>query len=170
MEFCQLDRIYHLIKNNNLEYAIQNYSERAVNTVLRLRFNNTAKLKNKVYSRKRIRPTQAKFSESVRKRCNHKCVITGETEIVQACHILEYKDTKLEKDENKFNGILLTNSLHEAFDKHHFIIDSKTCRVKIRKSLKIFDILKLKNGLYIPELNNPRSRNYLRLRNQLIKN
>ena len=170
MDFCQLDEIYHLIKNDNIEYTLQNYSKEAINSVLRLRFNKSMKIKKKIYSLKEVRQQQKKFSDSVKKRCHYKCVISGETKIIQACHILEYKNCIYGKEEDKFNGILLTNSLHEAFDKNFFIIDSKTCCVKIKKSLKIFDIFKLKDGRYIRELDNPQSRNYLARRNKLIKN
>lgn len=170
MEFCKLDDIYHLIRDGKIDIAKKKYNKSAISCILRLRFNNKVKLKEKKYINTEIRPIQKIFSDKVKKRYNNTCVISGDTNFIDACHLLEFKDSKLENDENEFNGILLTKTLHDAFDKNFFIIEHSTCCVKILKHDKIFNNLNLKNGIYISHLDNPKSKSYLRQRYRLIKN
>ena len=66
-------------------------------------------------------------------------------------------------------------TLHRIYDKNYFKIDENSCRVEIIKqniindNISICDIKRLvKNGKYIPELDNPKSKEYLKIRNKNI--
>lgn len=79
-----------------------------------------------------VRIDQKKFSKSVSKLYNDKCIITHahkikESSYVQACHILSEKDSCYNfLDNSSHNGILLRADLHALFDKKLLTIDANT--------------------------------------------
>ena len=104
--------------------------------------------------------------------------------LCEAAHILPYSDCKNKKDKfNVNNGILLSSTMHKAFDRNLFTIDEKTCKVRIleKNILKLQEPKKNKIKLeelgldkikdkYIKLLDNTESKEYLKKRNKnLIK-
>ena len=75
------------------------------------------------------------------------------------------------------NGILLSATLHKAYDRNYFWIDENSCQIKINYSALAKDeIDDLKavglNGFedfYVPELDNKYGKEYLRKRNESIR-
>ena len=172
MSFANLDKIYHLIKNNDFEKVKNNFCSEEIECVLRLRFKKEKKnIKDKIYSVVEVRPNQKTFRDKLIIKFNYSCAIRTniDYEICQACHLVPYSecDNTFQK-EDEFNGILLCNNLHVAFDKNFFTIDENTCTVKMLVPecyWKKYDIEGI-NGLYIPELDNIISKNYLFKRNK----
>ena len=75
------------------------------------------------------------------------------------------------------NGILLSATLHKAYDRNYFWIDEDTCRIKINyQNLEKDNIKDLKdiglNGFedfYIKEIDNKEGKEYLKKRNLDIR-
>ena len=172
MSFANLDKIYHLIKNNDFEKVKNNFFSEEIDCVLRLRFRKEQKhIKNKIYSVVEVRQNQKNFRDKLIENFGGVCALrkTIDYQICQACHLVPYSDCdNNSQQEDKFNGILLCNNLHVAFDKNFFTIDEITCTVKMlvpECDWKKYDIEGI-NGLYIPELDNEISKNYLFKRNK----
>jgi hypothetical protein len=102
--------------------------------------------------------------------------------LCDAAHILPHSecDNKLDAY-NVNNGILLSSTMHKAFDRNLFTIDENTCKVKILEEniLKIDNNIDIKINLeeygldkikdkYIFTLDNEESKKYLKKRNELI--
>lgn len=146
---------------NNNNY---NYNKKLGN----IRFKNS---KNK----KRSKRGQKRFRDKLIERY-YKCPIDNlDYTLCEACHIVPYSVSKENQKFDVFNGILLTPTLHRIYDKNYFKIDENSCRVQIieeniiNDNISICDIKRLvKNGKYIPELDNPKSKEYLKIRNQDI--
>ena len=128
---------------------------------------------------KRNRQGQRKYRNKLIDKFNI-CPLTGVNyKLCEAAHILPYSECNNKKDKFSINnGILLSATMHKAFDRNYFTIDEKTCKVKIlTDNLKNDNIesekeigLEYKEGIYITELDNPESKKYIKLRNNLIKN
>tara|TARA_B100000787_G_scaffold157429_1_gene134184 strand:- start:206 stop:514 length:309 start_codon:yes stop_codon:yes gene_type:complete len=96
--------------------------------------------------------------------------------ICEAAHILPYSDCIGEEKYDEHNGILLSPNLHKMFDKNYFTIDADTCKLKIlhdnissnNPDLKLLGLDHL-DTMYIKQLDNPISKDFLRRRNKLIK-
>ena len=125
--------------------------------------------------KKRSKRGQRRFREKLIERY-YKCPIDNlDYTLCEACHIIPYSESKENQKFDVFNGILLTPTLHRIYDKNYFKINEKTCRVEIiedniiNDNISICDIKRLvKNGKYIPELDNPKSKEYLKIRNENI--
>ena len=145
-------------------YNYNNYNKKLGNN----RFKNS---KNK----KRSKRGQKRFRDKLIERY-YKCPIDNlDYTLCEACHIVPYSESKENQKFDVFNGILLTPTLHRIYDKNYFKIDENSCRVKIieeniiKDNISICDIKRLvKNGKYIPELDNPKSKEYLKIRNKNI--
>jgi hypothetical protein len=132
--------------------------------------------KNKSKNRK----GQSKFREQLIKKFDSKCALLGiHSKLCDAAHIFPYADCKSTNDKyNVNNGILLSATLHKAYDRNYFRIDEKTCQIKINyENLEKDDIHDLKdiglNGFedfYIKEIDNKEGREYLKKRNLNIRN
>jgi len=130
--------------------------------------------KPKIY-KKRSKRGQRRFREKLIERY-YKCPIDNlDYTLCEACHIIPYSESDKNQKFDVFNGILLTPTLHKIYDKNYFKIDENSCRVKIleeniiNNNISIYDIKRLvKNGKYIPELDNPKSKEYLKIRNDNI--
>lgn len=130
--------------------------------------------KHKNY-KKRSKREQRRFREKLIERY-YKCPIDNlDYTLCEACHIIPYSESKENQKFDVFNGILLTPTLHRIYDKNYFKIDENSCRVEIieeniiNDNISICDIKRLvKNGKYIPELDNPKSKEYLKIRNENI--
>lgn len=102
-----------------------------------------------------------------------KCPITKtHYKLCEACHILPYHKAKKKDKFDTYNGILLSSTLHKAFDRNYFTIDEKTCKTKIlNENLEKDDISKkeiefiVKENIYIKELDNDESKYFLKKRN-----
>ena len=115
------------------------------------------------------KPQQYKFRKLVLNRFNAKCPISGHTDTVDACHILERKNSlELEDIGDGYNGILLSKTLHSAFDKNFFTIDENTCCIKILNPNHTLHNMGLEEGKYIWQLDNEKSKYYLQLRNEVF--
>lgn len=93
--------------------------------------------------------------------------------LCEACHILPYSNAKKKEKFNVNNGILLSSTLHKAFDRNYFTIDEKTCKTKIiidnitKDEINEQEIKKLiKENKYIKELDNKESKYFLKMRNK----
>mgnify|MGYP003706546131 CR=1 FL=1 len=110
--------------------------------------------------------------------------------LCDAAHILPHSecDNKLDAY-NVNNGILLSSTMHKAFDRNLFTIDENTCKVKILEenilkinknnnknnkdnidikiNLEEYGLDKIKDK-YIFTLDNEESKKYLKKRNELI--
>ena len=106
------------------------------------------------------------------------CPLTGVNyKLCEAAHILPYSECKNKKDKYSVNnGILLSATMHKAFDRNYFTIDEETCKVKLLiNNMKKDDIetpkqldLEDKDGIYIQELDNPESKKYIKERNNFL--
>ena len=112
----------------------------------------------------------AKYRNSILKRYNNKCPISGHVgELADACHILERKYSLESFDKNDvYNGILLSKTLHTAFDKKYFTFNDETLKVKILNPDIDLHNIGLIEGKYIWQLDNEKSKYYLKLRNKVF--
>ena len=134
---------------------------------------------SKLIKKKRNRSGQRKFREKLKDKYQDKCPLLGiHGNLCDAAHILPYADCKKNKDKyNENNGILLSATLHKAYDRNYFIIDEKTCQIKILyENLKKEGIEDPKeiglDGLedfYIKELDNQEGKNFLKRRNSSLE-
>ena len=159
-----------MISNIFSKSVISNYNYNNYNNYNKKLGNNRFKnSKNK----KRSKRGQKRFRDKLIERY-YKCPIDNlDYTLCEACHIVPYSVSKENQKFDVFNGILLTPTLHRIYDKNYFKIDENSCRVKIieeniiNDNISIFDIKRLvKNGKYIPELDNPKSKEYLKIRNK----
>ena len=134
--------------------------------------------KGKIFKRNRNRSGQRQFREKLLNKFDSKCALLGiNSTLCDAAHILPYANCQNKKDKyNVNNGILLSATLHKAYDKNYFIINENTCKIEI-----LYDNLKKDNiqelneiglegfeGHYIEELDNPEGKNFLKKRNKLV--
>ena len=112
----------------------------------------------------------AKYRNGVLKRYDEFCPISGHRgELSDACHILERKDSLETFDKNDvLNGILLSKTLHTAFDKKYFTFDENTAKVKILCPDNDLQDIGLFDGKYVWQLDNEKSKYYLKLRNKVF--
>jgi predicted restriction endonuclease len=170
MEFQKLDKIYTYIKNDELDQLIT-FNSQDIDLVIEMRFPN------KILETKKRLCDYRIHSKQFRNKTINKfkvCAITGISHsICEAAHILPYSKCKDFEKDDEFNSILLSANMHKSFDKNYFTIDSDTCKIKILfdniikdniNSLSSLDIECI-NGKYIQELDNARSKNYIKCRN-----
>ena len=129
--------------------------------------------------RKKHRRGQRKFRQKLIKRYDSKCALLGiHASLCDAAHIYPFAECKNSEEKyDEHNGILLSATLHKAYDKNYFWIDEETCQIKINyPQLELDNIQDLKavglNGFedfYIEELDNKIAREYLRKRNLSIR-
>ena len=143
---------------------------------LRSVIKNPVKTIKKKYKR---RKDQRKFRDKLIKRYDSKCALLGiHASLCDAAHIFPHCECKTNNekyDEN--NGILLSATLHKAYDKDYFWIDENSCEIKINyEKLKQDNIEDLKavgldgfEDYYIEELDNKTTREYLKRRNSSIR-
>lgn len=169
MDFKHLDKIYNLLllsKYNELNI----YNKDDIEIVLRLRFPN---LNLPTYCVKEVRLNASTFRKNILLIFDNRCALTNIiSDVCEAAHILPYNQcVELEKY-NKHNGILLSANMHKAFDKHYFTIDETTCKVKIlfnniSDNIDLIDInLENINNMYIKQLDNKESKDFLQKRNK----
>ena len=130
-----------------------------------------------IFKKKRNKFFQKKFRKKLINKFK-KCPIQKlDYKLCEACHILPYAKCSDKKDRfNENNGILLTPTLHKIFDKNYFTINEESCKIELldknilKDNLLISDIEKIvENGKYIKELDNIKSKEYLRKRNSNSK-
>ena len=130
-------------------------------------------------SKGRYRKGQRQFRDKLIKKFDSKCALLGiHSKLCEAAHIYPYAECKKNYDKyNVNNGILLSATLHKAYDRNYFWIDEKTCRIKInyenleKEGIKNLQDIGL-NGFedfYIPEIDNKEGKDYLRKRNKTIR-
>lgn len=132
-----------------------------------------------INKRNKHRKGQKKFREKIIKKYDSKCALLGiHASLCDAAHIFPYTECKTHNekyDEN--NGILLSATLHKAYDKDYFWIDEDTFQIKINyPKLELDNIGNLKavgldgfEGFYIEKMDNKNTREYLKLRNSSIR-
>ena len=145
----------------------------------KLRSSILKKSFNKII-RKKHRPGQRKFREKLIKKYDSKCALLGiHASLCDAAHILPYSECKSSQDKyDENNGILLSATLHKAYDKNYFWIDENTCQIKINYSaLKKDNIENLQdiglNGFedfYVSKLDNKYGKEFLKKRNETKRN
>lgn len=170
MEFQMLDQIYNHIKNDRLNNLVQ-FNQLDIDLVLKLRFPNKILETKKQLCEYRIHGKEFRTHSINRFKV---CAITGiDHNICEAAHILPYCKCSPHEKYDNFNCILLSANMHKSFDKNYFTIDPLTAKIKI-----MFDNLRKDNidllaelgldgidGMYIKQLDNPVSKNYLERRN-----
>ena len=172
MSLKTLDEIYNLLLNKDYYKVENNYEKEDIDCVLRLRnFNDNRDIIN--LELKKCRDKQQIFRNSLINKYN-KCPISNLSHnICQAAHIVPYsKSNNIEKFDI-YNGILLSSNLHIAFDKYYFTIDENTCKTIINYNLinyynETIESLGLKDieNIYIKELDNEKSKYYLKIHNE----
>jgi len=80
------------------------------------------------FAKKRIGQTE--FRNKLINRFN-RCIITG-SDIFDACHIVPYSENT---DMDVNNGLLLSKTYHDYFDKYIWSIDPQTYKIKINFNL-----------------------------------
>lgn len=127
---------------------------------------------------KRNRTGQRLFREKLIDKFG-KCALEDlHPKLCEAAHILPYSDCKSKKDKYDINnGVLLSSTMHKAFDRNFFTIDEKTCKVKILENklkeiesdfnLADFGLENVKDK-YIKLLDNEESKKYLAKRNKKL--
>lgn len=139
-------------------------------------FSKPSILKNPLGKHRR---GQRKFREKLIKKYNSKCALLGiHSSLCDAAHIYPYSECKsVEEKYDENNGILLSATLHKAYDKNYFWIDEISCEIKINYlQLKKDNIEDLKavgldgfDNFYISKLDNKLGKEYLRKRNLTIR-
>lgn len=71
---------------------------------------------------------QKNFRQDLFDLYNNKCIISGYSNPLEAAHILEYSRYK---DNSKYNGLLLTSSLHKLFDQYRWTINPFNFKVEL---------------------------------------
>lgn len=145
------------------------------------KFINPYNLRNKILPKKGIgkyRKGQRKFREKLIKKFDSKCALLGiDSKLCDAAHIFPFAECKNNKDKYDVNnGILLSATLHKAYDRNYFLIDENSCKIKILyDNLKKDNINSIKDiGLegfedhYIPELDNSEGKEFLKKRNKSL--
>ena len=169
MDYRKLDDIYTIIFNSEYD-KLHKYDNDDINIVLKLRFNGLEIDYNK-YANKEIRTHCYKFRNTIINRYIHCPLTCINSHLCEAAHILPYNKCNEFEKYNEHNGILLCPNMHKAYDKHYFIIDDKTCRIKVLYD-NISDSTNLGlesiNNLYIKQLDNMESKLFLKKRNMLI--
>ncbi|MCL4637671.1 MAG: HNH endonuclease [Olivibacter sp.] len=105
----------------------------------------------------KARRGQQKFRESLCKRYNNTCVVTGckILDILEAAHIMPYRG---KKDNHPSNGLLLRADIHTLFDLNLIAIDPKNLRVHFhRKVLKEYGEFHL-NKILVESHNQPNAK------------
>lgn len=174
MTFKKLDEIYNLLKNEEYNKVENNYEKEYIDCVLRLRNfkENKDNIKLKLI---KCRDNQKKFRNDLVKKFN-KCPISKLDEnICEAAHIVPFSVSNNNQKYDLYNGILLSANLHKAFDKFYFTIDENTCKTVINYNLINKNNIKLeelglhnKENIYIRELDNEKSKYYLKIHNENI--
>lgn len=119
------------------------------------------------------RSGQYKFRQEISNLYNYKCALTNtHYSLCDACHIFPYKNCNINEKYDVYNGILLTPTLHRAYDKNYFYIDEDDCKFKINKifldNLKIdYLFLEKYDEKFISTLDNEKSKKYIHQRNKL---
>lgn len=176
MSFIVLDKIYKLLKDKKYDEVKNNYKREDIDCVLRLR-NFEMNIEEIKFELKKCRDKQSIFREKLIKKFK-KCPITNNHyDFCEAAHIIPYSDCKNEEKYDINNGILLSAELHKSFDKYYFTIDENTCKIKLNynlietNNLPDFDKNKLLNieNLYIKELDNNKTKYYLKIHNNNCK-
>jgi len=142
---------------------------------------NPYNLRSKIINKSKIgrnRKGQRKFREKLIKKFDSKCALLGiDSKLCDAAHIFPYSECKNNKEKYDVNnGILLSATLHKAYDRNYFLIDENTCKIKILyDNLKKDNIDSIKDiGLegfedhYIPELDNIKGKEFLKKRNSSL--
>jgi hypothetical protein len=172
MDFNNLDLIFLYIKNEQYD-MLEKFDNNEINIVLNLKFNNKLKQEEIIkYNLVKRRDRQGNFREKIIDRDNCCILSKKDYSLCEAAHILNFKDSDEDAKYDIFNGILLSCNLHKAFDSNFFTFDSDTCKFKILyKNLvsKNIDQLGIKEyeGRYIKQLDNLKSKLYLKKRNKI---
>jgi hypothetical protein len=173
MDFNNLDKIFNLIYESKYD-ELKNFDIKDINIVKKIKFPNykidiepTTNLKenriNSCYFRNKL---IEKFKSCALTNINHN--------LCDAAHLLPYADCDYNEKSDIKNGILLNKNMHCAFDKNYFIIDEKSCRIKIiyknvnESIIKDLELHKI-NNKYIHKLDNDRSKYFLKKRNKKIE-
>jgi len=174
MTFSDLDTIYNYILESQYDKFDQ-FNTVDINVVLKLKFPDLSidTCKKSIIN---VRTNSREFRKDLISKYNH-CPLTNLcSNICEAAHILPYSKCIGEEKYNVSNGILLSPNLHKMFDKNYFIIDEESCKLKILyKNISSDNIdistlnLKEIENMYIKQLDNPVSKQFIRRRNMLIK-
>ena len=171
-DIIKIKKIYKYIINKNYE-KLREFPDNLILSVKLLR-NLDFKEDNKIYSI--VRDKQSSFRNKLLKRYKNKCALTGQLEkVCEACHIIPFSECQdVFKKYDVNNGILLTRNLHKLYDQNLFYICENDCKIKINPKTAMEDILNYNLNDYkdknIKELDNPKSKKYLEIRNNNYKN
>ena len=121
---------------------------------------------------KRNRYLQRIYREKLIERFERCPISNTHYKLCEACHILPYSESKKKEKFDVNNGILLSSTIHKAFDRKYFTIDENTCKIKIleenikKDNLDKNDIIDLiDENKYIKNLDNKNCKYYLKKRN-----
>ena len=127
------DSTYKEIYNNMI---ISNYSFDEIRLYFFIKFNIDINIDLNhllidpinIFSPNRV--GQEEFRNSLMKRFNGKCILTGakNPSVLNACHIIPFSDTQ---NMHVDNGLLLYSAYHDLFDNYVWSINPKTLNVEI---------------------------------------
>lgn len=167
-DIIKMEKIYKYIINKDYE-KLKEYPKELIKSVKLLRhFDLEEDKKIEVI----VRDKQSSFRNKLLKRYNNRCVLTGKLEkVCQACHILPFSECQdVFKKYDVYNGIILKADIHLLYDNNYFYIDENDCKIKINPKTSSEDILNYNlndyKDKYIKELDNPKSKKYLEIRNK----
>ena len=154
--------IYFSKHMNNLDFFLDNYNNKEINFDLKNQYKLFGyddedmfiidlefMLENfydiKFIENKRKRLHQTEFRQELLKKFNNKCIITGESCVLEltACHIIP-----ISEDENYDieNGLLLVENLHRTFDKYLWSINPKTKQIEVKININTGTINQYKDN------------------------
>lgn len=168
---CHLDFLFKLISQYQInELNKISEDDEQIKFELILDKETIINLNSEFKFLKPFRPGQQKFRNELIKRYRGKCPISGhQTDMSDACHILDYCHITSEKDKmDVYNGILMSTLLHRAFDSGYFTFDEETCCIKILKPNNIFEGNGVVEGKYLFRLDNSQTKKYLMERNKRL--
>lgn len=106
------------------DMILSNYSESDIKLYFLIKYNIDYKINKKRYN-------QEEFREQLLERYK-KCILTGSTSSLEACHIISYSESNnMDID----NGIILNATHHKLFDNYIISINPKTLEIEINDKL-----------------------------------
>ena len=130
MDYNNLDKIYEYLKNEQYD-ILKKFDSKEIDIVINLKFNGIQPLPYKKYNLVESRPGQSTFRKLIIDRDKYCVLSKKDKSICQAAHILDFKDSENYEKYDEYNGILLSNDLHKAFDNNYFTFNHETCKFEI---------------------------------------
>lgn len=114
----------------------------------------------KIVENKKIRLNQKKFRKELFRKYNSKCIISDNDCIdeIKAAHIIPVAD---DESYDIDNGLLLTSTLHDTYDKYLWSINPETLQIEINETKNVGQIKNYNRKKINLELNDDLKNNLL---------